>query len=128
MSINRNLGVDLYGLWVAAKDNYPTVAYQYSWALQFVDATERGLTYAFQRPDVFGGGTYGPVYQPWRDLRDSLAAALSETRTNLLGVADVLAMAVTTYRETDDDAGAAFRDAMKTRPEPQPTLEVPMPR
>ncbi|WP_436523801.1 hypothetical protein [Actinoplanes sp. HUAS TT8] len=122
MSINPNLGVDLFGLWTAAKDYYPTVAYQYAQALQHVDATERGLSYAFQRPDVFGGGTYGPVYQPWRDLRDSLTAALSETRTNLLGVADVLAMAVKTYQETDEEAAAAFQEVRRGRAEPQPTL------
>jgi hypothetical protein len=125
MTINPNLGVDLYGLWKAGKDNYPSVAYQFAQALRGIDATERGLSYAFQRPDIFGGGAYGPVYQPWRDLRDGLAAAVGETRTNLLGVAEVLCMAVQTYRETDDEAAAAFRAVLGERKEPQPTLTVP---
>ena|SRR5690349_24369724 len=125
MAINPNLGVDLYDLWKAAKDNYPSVADQYRQALQWIDATERGLTYAFRRPEAFGGGTYGPVYQPWRDVRDSLAAVLGETRANLLGVADVLAMAVKTYQETDDEAAAAFKAVMSVRKEPQPILASP---
>jgi hypothetical protein len=125
MTINQNLGVDLYNLWKAGKDNYPSVANQYAQALRGIDATERGLSYAFQRPDVFGGGTYGPVYQPWRDLRDGLAAALGETRTNLLGVAEVLCMAVRTYQEADDEAAAAFKAVLNEREEPQPTLTAP---
>jgi hypothetical protein len=76
-------------------------------------------------PEAFGGGTYGPVYQPWRDVRDSLAAVLGETRTNLLSVADVLAMAVKTYQETDDEAAAAFKAVMSVRKEPQPILASP---
>lgn len=80
MAENPNLGVDLYNLWTAGKDNYPSVAYQYTEALRSIDATEPGLAYAFRRPEVFGGGACGPVYQPWRDLRDGLAAVLGETR------------------------------------------------
>jgi hypothetical protein len=120
MPVNPNLGVDLYNLLSAGKDNYPSVASQYAQALQLIDATERGLNYAFQRPDVFGGGTFGPVYQPWRDLRDAVAAALGETRTNLLGVAEVLCMAVKQYQETDEEAAAAFRAVLDRRHDPQP--------
>ncbi|BCY05674.1 hypothetical protein [Actinoplanes sp. L3-i22] len=124
MAINPNLAVDLYNLLKAAKDNYPSVAYQYAQALQYVDGTERSLTYAFRRPDVLGGGTYGPVLQPWRDLRDALSDALGETRTNLLGVAEVLAMAVTTYQETDDAAAAAFKEVLARKGEPHPVLGI----
>ncbi len=124
MAINPNLGVDLYGLWKAGKDNYPSVAHQYAQALRWIDATERGLNYAFQRPEVFGGGAYGPVHRPWRDLRDGLAAVLAETRTNLLGVAEVLCMAVKTYQETDDEAAAAFRAVVDERGEPRPKLKI----
>jgi hypothetical protein len=127
MPANPNLGVDLYNLLTAGKDNYPSVAYQYAQALQSIDATERGLSYAFQRPDVFGGGTFGPVYQPWCDLRDAIAAALSETRTNLLGVAEVLCMAVKAYQETDEEAAAAFQKVLSERPEPQPVLRDSVP-
>ncbi|GIF12390.1 hypothetical protein [Actinoplanes teichomyceticus] len=122
MAENPNLGVDLYNLWTAGKDNYPSVAYQYTEALRSIDATEPGLAYAFRRPEVFGGGACGPVYQPWRDLRDGLAAVLGETRANLLGVADVLCMAVRTYQETDDEAAAAFRAVLGERGEPLPKL------
>ncbi|BCJ44413.1 hypothetical protein GCM10010168_12270 [Actinoplanes ianthinogenes] len=122
--MNPNLGVDLYDLLTAGKDNYPSVAYQYAQALAPIDATERGLSYAFQRPDVFGGGAFGPVYQPWRDLRDALAAVLAETRTNLLGVAEVCCMAVKVYQETDDEAAAAFQSVLATRGMPEPTLHL----
>jgi hypothetical protein len=122
MAINPNLGVDLYHLWKAGIDNYPSVAYRYAETLQYVDGTERALSYAFRRPDVFGGGTFGPVYQPWRDLRDGLSDAIGETRTSLLSVADVLCMAVKTYQETDDEAAAAFKEELSHHPEPRPVL------
>jgi hypothetical protein len=120
MVINENLGVDLYELWKAAKDNYPSVAFQYAEALKGIDATEGGLSYAFRRPDVFGGGTFGPVYQPWRDLHDAIAGTLAETRINLLGVADVLIMAVKVYQETDEEAAAAFKAELGRQGEPHP--------
>jgi hypothetical protein len=53
---------------------------------------------------------------------------LGETRTNLLGVAEVLCMAVQAYQETDDEAATAFRAILSERPDPQPVLRDPVPR
>jgi hypothetical protein len=92
MADSPNLGVDLYSLWKAGKDNYPSVADEYSSASSSIEATEPGLALAFWRPDVFGGGTYGPVYQRWRGLRDDIVQILQRTESNLRDTAEALCM------------------------------------
>nr|MDT0657598.1 hypothetical protein [Micromonospora sp. DSM 115978] len=69
---------------------------------------EIGLTYAFLRPDRFGGGTYGPVYGPWKDLRDELESILSATATNLELTGEALCLAATVFAATDEAAAAEF--------------------
>ena len=125
MTDNPNLGVDLVALWRAGTENYPSVAGEYSAALASIDATERGLAYAFQRPGVFGGGTFGPVHQRWRDLRDDLATALDQTRTSLVDTAAVLRMAVLLYDETDTEAAAQLKQAMTEHGLPYPPQDDP---
>jgi hypothetical protein len=120
MADSETLGVDLYSLWRAGKDNYPSVADQIAEASSSINAAESGLTFAFWQPDAFGGGTYGPVYQRWRDLRDDLVKILDETRTNLTDTAEALCMAVTTYIGADDQARTAFQALLKSRGEPRP--------
>ena len=112
MTDNPNLGADLVALWKAGTENYPAVADEYAVALAFIDATDRGLPYAFQRPGTFGGGTFGPVHERWRALRDELATALHQTRTSLVDTAAVLRMAVLLYDETDAEAAAQLKEAM----------------
>ena len=79
----KEFGADLYGLWRAGKDNLPSVAAQYTIAHVSIARSDSGLTNAFLRPDLFGGGTFGPVYEPWKALRDELEQILRDTGTKL---------------------------------------------
>jgi hypothetical protein len=123
MAENHNLGADLVAIWKAGTVNYPAVALEIGTALAAVDTTERGVAFAFQRPEVFGGGTFGPVYQRWRDLRDDLATVLNETRANLTDTAEVLRMAVILYNDTDTEAAAQLKQAMADNGLPYPPTE-----
>jgi hypothetical protein len=98
------LGVDLYGLLKAGKDHLPTVAGQYRKAVAQLDQAEGGVPTAFSRLPSFGGGMYGPAYQPWRDLRDELDRALSQTASNLDATAEALVVAAVEYARSDRDA------------------------
>ncbi|HWS31397.1 MAG TPA: hypothetical protein VN408_01495 [Actinoplanes sp.] len=122
MAIDDNLGVDLYELLKAGKENYPSVALQYSIAVNALDATERGLAAAFRRPDVFGGGTFGVVHDYWRDLRDQVADALNQTRSSLEDTGAVLCMAVAVYEKTDAEAAESLRAVVADRGDPGITI------
>jgi hypothetical protein len=123
MTDNPNLGADLVAIWKAGTENYPAVAQDIATALASVDATERGMAYAFQRPEIFGGGTFGPVYQRWRELRDDLATVLHETRANLTDTAGVLRMAVILYHDTDTEAAEQLKQAMTDHGLPYPPTD-----
>jgi hypothetical protein len=112
------LGADLYELWRAGTDNLPSVAAVYRAASGHVAGTDSGLPYAFMRPDRFGGGTYGPVYAPWRGLRDELEKILSDTATSLELTGEALRLAAAEYARTDSAAADELNRLRGTSGEP----------
>ena len=106
-----NLGTDIYGLWRAGRGSVPSVAAEYATANGFVARTDDTMDAAFRRPDRFGG-TFGPVYDSWRALRDELQTILGNTADNLELTAEALCLAATEYARSDTDAKAKF-DALK---------------
>jgi len=97
-----DLGADLYKLEIMATRNLPDVAAEYSTAAAHVGATDGGGG-AFSRDPIFGG-TQGPAYVPWTELRDTVKKFLSDTDYNLTETAHALQLAVQAYAETDSAA------------------------
>jgi hypothetical protein len=114
----KDLGADLYELWRAGRDNLPSVASQYKTAGEHVARTDSGLANAFLRPDRFGAGTYGPVYGPWKGLRDELEKILSDTATNLELTGEALCLAASEYARTDSGASDEFKRLRQVNGEP----------
>ena len=99
------------------------MAAQYTIAHVSIARSDSGLTNAFLRPDLFGGGTFGPVYEPWKALRDELEQILRDTGTNLAQTGEALCLAALEYAKTDDGASQEF-DRLRTvvgEPQPDPT-------
>jgi|HigsolmetaAR206D_1030411.scaffolds.fasta_scaffold06125_4 hypothetical protein len=115
-----DLGADLYDLWKAGKGNLPAVAREFVSARSALDRSEQGLSSAFMRPAEFGGGTYGPVYAPWTQLRDTLEKILSDTANHLEQAAEALCLAATEYARTDSAAKAEFDRLRREYGEPHP--------
>ncbi|EXG79857.1 hypothetical protein [Cryptosporangium arvum] len=127
----QDLGVQLYGLLVAAKNHLLEIAGQYGVALAALDASGYGASGAFSRPAELGGGFYGPVYQPLADLREELAQALTTTKENLGLTADALVLATQVYADSDAEAAAEFHrlltDQAHGEPRPGDNGVVPPP-
>lgn len=105
--VGKDLGVDIYELWLAGKEKLPAVAAQYDEARRNVAKTDDNALTALTIPsDLLGN--HGEVLGPWRALRDELLKILSETGTNLTMAADALVMAADAYAETDHRAGRVF--------------------
>jgi hypothetical protein len=104
-----DLGADLYRLHTMATSNLPDVAEVYRRAAARLVSTDSGLTAAFVRPAQFGG-TRGPAYKPWVDLRDTIKGFLSDTGNNLGETAAALLLAVEAYSEVDHAAGVEFKE------------------
>jgi hypothetical protein len=102
----RDLGVDLYHLWLAGTDNLPSVAGEYVVARNEVASTEVGLIGAFRRSERFGGGPYGPAHAPFVALRDDLRRILADTAENLELTGEALRLAASGYAQTDSAAAA----------------------
>ena len=105
----EELGADLYALWRAGSNNLPRLADEYAGASDLLAQTSAGQAYAFQRPEFFGGGAYGPVYGPWTGLRDDLEKILGDTATNLELTGEALCLAAQEYAQTDAAAAEEFR-------------------
>jgi hypothetical protein len=112
----KDLGVDLYDLWRAGRDNLPSVAHQYRVASGFI-ATDLAAT--FRRSDRLGG-PYGQAYRAWAALRDDVERILTETADNLDAVAEALCLATQRYAGTDAEAAEEFRRLIRVNGEPQP--------
>lgn len=123
-SDSDNLGTDIYGLWRAGRDGVPRVAAQYAIANRAVAATDDTMDAAFRRPDHFGG-TYGPVYDSWRALRDEFQTMLGNTAENLELVAEALCLAATEYAKTDEGARAKFDELKRNSGDLVPP-DIPM--
>jgi hypothetical protein len=114
----KDLGADLYELWRAGRDNLPSVASQYSAAGGYVASTDSELAHAFLRPEWFGGGAYGPVYGPWKGLRDELEAILRDTAMSLELTGEALCLAASQFASVDDAASAEFDRLRQVNGEP----------
>jgi hypothetical protein len=125
--VGVDLGADLYRLWLAGRDNLPSVADEYAAANQHLDGTNDGLNSAFLQPEEFGLGDYGLVYGPWKVLRDELQTIMADMSVSLTRVAAALCLAATQYAEHDDVARAEFARLRNVNGDP-PVLTVPGPR
>jgi hypothetical protein len=99
----KELGVDLYRLWWVGSFSLPAVASVYAHAHGRVEATDYGLAPAFRRPPQFGG-SQGPVFDPWLEMRRILLRILEETADNLECTGAALVMAADVYASTDQAA------------------------
>src|SRR5215475_4291866 len=115
----RDLGADLYHLWLAGKDNLPSVAGEYGRAASDVAATDSAFAVMW-RPSRFGGDTYGPVYYSWTTLRDELQTILSETASNLTLTGEALVLAANQYAKTDRAVAAEMKRLIQTDGTVQP--------
>ena len=115
----KDLGADLYHLWLAGKQNLPSVADQYGKAAAGVSSTQ-SVASVMWRPSRFGGDTYGPVYYSWTALRDELQTILSETAGNLTLTGEALVLAANQYAKTDRAAAAEMKRLIQTDGTVQP--------
>jgi hypothetical protein len=104
----KDLGADLYHLWLAGKQNLPSVADQYGKAAAGVSSTQ-SVASVMWRPSRFGGDNYGTVFYSWTALRDELESMLSDTSQNLTLTGDALCLAANEYAKTDKAAAAEMR-------------------
>jgi hypothetical protein len=123
------LGADLYDLWRAGREHLPLVAVEYAIANRRIAETDATLSTAFLRPEEFGGngGTYGPVYEKWRALRDEFQRMLADTAVNLDLTGDVLCLAAAEYARTDAESARELERLKLDNGNPTPP-EIPMPQ
>ncbi|HEU0240644.1 MAG TPA: hypothetical protein VFR11_15400 [Micromonosporaceae bacterium] len=108
----QDLGADLYHLWLAGKQDLPSVADQYGAAAESVEDT--GYVAAVMwRPARFGGDDYGPVFRSWTALRDEFQTILADTATNLTLTGTALCLAANEYAKSDKDAAAEMHRLMR---------------
>jgi excreted virulence factor EspC (type VII ESX diderm) len=115
-----DLGVDLYRLYVVAKDDLPSVAAVYGDVLGKYDRARNGVAKAMTRPDHFGGGTLGPVHDAWTNLYGAAQKIMRDTQRNLEETATSLAEAANLYAEKDQGAADSFHKLLRERGEPTP--------
>jgi hypothetical protein len=105
----KDLGADLYELWLAGKADLPAVSGAYLGAADTVRDTSNLDFAAMYRPTRFGGDSYGPVYYAFSTLRDELFDMLSTTADNLALTGEALCVAATEYAKTDGAASAEMQ-------------------
>ncbi len=115
-----DLGVDLYYLFVTAKDLLPSVSAIYGDVVARYGQAHATLDHAMTRPDLFGGGTLGPVHAAWSELHGAASKIMKDTQTNLDDTAAALAEAAELYKATDQAAADRFRQLLAERGEPKP--------
>ncbi|SDC42459.1 hypothetical protein [Actinokineospora iranica] len=116
----EEFGADLYKLLVVAKDNLPSVAAEYREAASKLGAVLSNLDGVLRRPDLFGGGSLGPVHAAWVALHADAAKFLSDTESSLTDTGEALAQAVNQYAETDHAAKVELDRLRQTVGEPVP--------
>lgn len=107
----RDLGVDIYELWLAGDKSLPLVGAQFADAGQKFGLTESQDGY-FWRPAAFCGGGYGPMQQAFAQLRETMSAVFRDSQSNLEVAGQALKMAATEYAASDEGARKQF-EAMK---------------
>ncbi len=105
----KDLGADLYHLWLAGNDNLPAVADEYRRTADDLSNIDNDIYRAMWRPARFGGDDYGTVFYAWTALRDELQSMLSDTATNLTLTGEALCLATNVYAKTDDAASDEMR-------------------
>lgn len=106
MSTGHELGVDLAELWDAGQNHLPTVAGEFSKA---VDALPTSITGIMYRSGGVGAGdySYGSA-SAWQALAVTLSDHLSQTADNLMQTGAALVHAANHYAHTDAEAQAEF--------------------
>ncbi len=115
----KEFGVDLYELEKVAKVDFPVVSADYGDAIGSCDRVLGGVDRAMRRPEQFGGGALGPVYQAYLDLHETMTGFLKETKTNLDDTAAALGTAAQHYAGTDHSAS----DELHRRARLDPALD-----
>jgi hypothetical protein len=110
--VGKNLGVDIYELWLAGTARLPAVAALYDEARRNVATTDDNALTALTIPSALLGN-HGEVLGPWTTLRNELLQILSDTATNLTLVGDALVMAAKAYADTDHRAEHEFDRLMR---------------
>lgn len=98
----KDLGLDLFELYKAGKQHLPHVASEYTSAGASVSGASSAAS-CFQRHQIFGG-TNGPAFQEWNELRDTVQTFLNDTGNNLNETGQALVLAADTYSATDSAA------------------------
>jgi uncharacterized protein YukE len=114
------LGADLYKLLVVAKDNLPSIAAEYREAASKLRAVLSSLDGVMRRPELFGGGSLGPVHSAWVALHADAAELLADTESSLTDTGEALNQAVNQYAATDHAAKAELDRLRQTVGEPVP--------
>jgi hypothetical protein len=106
MSTGHDLGVDLAELWDAGQNQLPTVAGEFTIAVNALPASITGIMY---RSGGVGAGDYSYGSAPaWEALAATLAGHLSQTAGNLMDTGAALVYAANHYAHTDAEARAEF--------------------
>lgn len=100
----KTLGLDLAELYRAGSVFLPAVADEIAEAAAAVSKSGDAQS-AFVRDPLFGG-SQGPAYPLWENLRADLDKFLHDTADNLQDVGDALVLAAETYAATDAEAHA----------------------
>jgi hypothetical protein len=119
----KDLGADLYELWLAGRKNLPNVAQVYADANGHVASTEDLVHLAFHRPEQLGGA-FGPAYADWRELRDQLQRILADTAANLVLTGQALCVAASMYAATDAEAATEMHRLLDHNGDPTP-VDIP---
>jgi len=106
MSTGHELGVDLAELWDAGQNQLPTVAGEFTNA---VNALPTSITAIMYRSGGLGAGDYCyGAATAWGALATTLAGHLSQTAGNLMDTGGALVYAANNYAHTDAEAEAEF--------------------
>ncbi|MFI6044251.1 hypothetical protein ACIA8C_21655 [Nocardia sp. NPDC051321] len=114
---NTRFGVELYELEKVARGDFPKISGDYSNAIDDCDHVHSDVAQAMQRPENFGGGPCGPVYQHYLDLHEAVVGFLKETKTNLDDTATALDKAARYFAGTDRAAAAEMNRRVHGDPE-----------
>jgi hypothetical protein len=106
MSTGHELGVDLAELWDAGQNQLPTVAAEFTTAVNALPSSITGIMY---RSGGVGAGDHSYGSAPaWETLAANLAGHLSKTADNLMDTGAALVHAANHYAQTDAEARAEF--------------------
>jgi hypothetical protein len=106
------LGLDLAELYRAGSVFLPAVADEFASAAAAVSNVSGSAAPLFDRDPIFGGSK-GPAYAEWEELRAMMGSYLHDTTENLRDVGRALVLAANNYASTDGAAKAEL-DRLKT--------------